>query len=84
MNDSLDICDVFILFCSPNALKSKPIEAEWTAAHTLGKPIIPIFIKKDHIPPLLSSRLGVEFDQFNFQNNIEKIYHVILKKVKKN
>ena len=84
MNDNIDKCDVFILFCSPNALKSKPIEDEWTAANTLRKPIIPVFIKKDHIPPLLSPKLGVEFDQFNFQNNVDNIHRVILKKLKGN
>ena len=82
MNDTLDKCDVLILFCSPNALKSKPIKDEWTAADTLEKPIIHVFMRKEHIPPLLTPRLGVEFDLFNFQKNIEQIYQVILKKVK--
>ncbi|MHA1104449.1 MAG: toll/interleukin-1 receptor domain-containing protein [Promethearchaeota archaeon] len=49
MNDNIGKCDVFILFCSPNALKSKPIEEEWTAANMLGKTIIPVFIKKELI-----------------------------------
>ena len=79
MSDNVGKCDVFIMFCSPNALKSKPIEDEWTAANTLGKPIIPVSFKKEHNPPLLTPRLGVEFDQFNFQNNIKNIHSVILK-----
>lgn len=82
MSDNLDKCDVMLLFCSPNALKSKPIEKEWTAADIMNKPIIPIFIKSDHIPPLLKSRLGVEFDTFDLQKTINEIYELILKKNK--
>ncbi len=80
MNDNLGNCNVVLLFCSPNALKSIPVEKEWTAADALGKPIIPVFIKTEHIPPLLSSRLGIEYDTFNFQKNIKNLYDLILKK----
>ena len=83
MSDNLEKCDVMLLFCSPNALKSKPIEKEWTAADIMNKPIIPIFIKSDHIPPLLKSRLGVEFDTFDLQKTINEIYNLILKKNEK-
>ncbi|MFX1594304.1 MAG: toll/interleukin-1 receptor domain-containing protein [Promethearchaeota archaeon] len=80
MNDNLDKCDLMILFCSPNALKSKPVETEWTAAESSQKPIIPVFIKPEHIPMLLKSRLGVEFDNFDFQKTVNEIYKLILKK----
>ena len=80
MSDNLDKCDVMLLFCSPNALKSKPIEKEWTAADMMNKPIIPVFIKTDHIPPLLKSRLGVEFNNFDLKKTIDEIYEIILKK----
>jgi hypothetical protein len=46
----------------------------------MGKPILPIFLKPDHIPPLLRSRLGVEFDQFDFKKNITTIFNLIIKK----
>ena len=81
MSDSVDKCDVMLLFCSPNALKSKPIEKEWTTADIMNKPIIPIFVKPDHIPALLKTRLGVEFDTFDQQKTIEEIYNLILKKL---
>ncbi len=83
MNDNLGTCDIMLLFCSPNALKSKFVEKEWTAADALGKPILPVFIKSEHIPPLLKSRLGVEFDAFNLQKTINEIYDITLKKVKR-
>ncbi len=53
---------------------------EWTAADAMGKPILPIFLKADHIPPLLRSRLGVEFDKFDFKKNITALYELIIKK----
>ena len=81
MNDNLDKCDTMLLFCSPNALASGPVEKEWTAADMMGKPIIPIFNNPDHIPPLLKTRLGVQFDPFDFQKNINEIYSLILKKI---
>ncbi|MHA1268989.1 MAG: TIR domain-containing protein [Candidatus Helarchaeota archaeon] len=81
MNENLGRCDVFLLFCTPNALKSIPVEKEWTAADALNKKIIPIFINTEDIPPLLTSRLGLRFDSTNFDKNINEIYRLIMKKV---
>ncbi|MFX1413812.1 MAG: TIR domain-containing protein, partial [Promethearchaeota archaeon] len=61
MDEYLGKCDLMLLFCSPNALKSKPIMKEWTAADSMEIPIIPVFFSSEHIPPLLKSRLGVKF-----------------------
>ncbi|MFX1260128.1 MAG: toll/interleukin-1 receptor domain-containing protein [Promethearchaeota archaeon] len=80
MNDNLGRCDVVLLFCSPNALDSVPVKKEWMAAESLNKPIIPIFFKPEHIPPLLNDRLGVEFNNFDFQKNVQEMYELILKK----
>jgi hypothetical protein len=82
MSDNIGNCDVILLFCSPNALESNAVEKEWTAADAIGKPIIPIFVKLEHVPPLLKSRVGIEFDAFNFQKTIDEIYKIILKKAK--
>jgi len=80
MSDNLGKCDVMVMFCSKNALNSVPIKKEWTAADALGKPIIPVFFDLNHIPPLLSSRLGLEFDFYNMQKNVQELYNLILKK----
>jgi len=82
MDENVRDCDVFILFCSPDALRSDAVIKEWTAADSLNKPIIPIYVKAEHIPPLLSSRLGLEFDMFNYQDFISKLHDLIIKKVK--
>ncbi|MFX1355906.1 MAG: TIR domain-containing protein [Promethearchaeota archaeon] len=84
MNDNLGKCDVVLLFCSKNSLNSIPVEKEWTAADSLGKPIIPIFTKAEDIPPLLSSRLGLEFNSSNLQKTIQNLYDLIIKKAIEN
>ena len=84
MNENLGKCDVFILFCSPNALKSEPVEKEWTAAEILGKPIIPVFLKADHIPPLLKSKNGIQYDAFDRNKNLRNLQDIINKHISKN
>ncbi|MFX1569205.1 MAG: toll/interleukin-1 receptor domain-containing protein [Promethearchaeota archaeon] len=81
MDQNIGKCDVMILFCSPNALKSGFVEDEWMAAHAMKKPIIPVFLNIDHVPPLLRARIGVEFDVFNLKKNIKEIYKVMEKKL---
>ena len=76
----IDECDVMILFCSLNALKSISIEEEWIAAHAKEKPIIPVYIQREHIPLTLRDKLGVEFDPFDLQSNIDLLHYLILKK----
>ncbi|MFX1259821.1 MAG: toll/interleukin-1 receptor domain-containing protein [Promethearchaeota archaeon] len=80
MNDNLGRCNVMLLFCSFNALNSVPVEKEWTAIDAMGKPIIPIFLKKEYIPPLLQSRLGIKFNPLDLQYNVNSIHNLILKK----
>ena len=81
MNENLGKCDVFILFCSPNALESEPVEMEWGAALKIGKKIIPVFMDETHIPPLLSTKLGVSFREKDFDGTIGDIYRLIIKKL---
>ena len=80
MDENLGKCDLMLLFCSPHALKSKPVIKEWTAADSMEIPIIPVFFSPDHIPPLLKSRLGIQFIPFELEENIKKIHDLILKK----
>ena len=80
MSDNLSKCNVMILFCSKNALNSVPVEKEWTAADAMNMPIIPVFIKSNHIPSLLRSRLGLEFDLNDVQKNVTELRKLILKK----
>ncbi|MFW9937088.1 MAG: TIR domain-containing protein [Candidatus Thorarchaeota archaeon] len=81
MNKNLGLCDTFLLFCSSNALQSEAVEMEWQAALKIKKKIIPIFIKESDIPPLLSTKLGVQFIKEDLEKTIEQIHQLILKKL---
>ncbi|MFX1365922.1 MAG: toll/interleukin-1 receptor domain-containing protein [Promethearchaeota archaeon] len=81
MNDNIRRSDVFISFCSQNALQSKYIEMEWQAALAESKLIIPIFLDYDNVPSLIKPYLGVQFIQDNLTHNVEEIYKVLLKQV---
>ncbi|NVM46039.1 MAG: toll/interleukin-1 receptor domain-containing protein [Candidatus Lokiarchaeota archaeon] len=83
MDKSLEKCDTMILFCSENAKNSVPVKKEWTAAEAIGMPIIPVFYDVNHIPTLLKSRLGLEFDFYNMDKNIREIRNLIHRKVGK-
>jgi len=81
MNKNLDLCDIFLIFCSTNALQSDAVEMEWQAALKIKKKIIPIFINESEIPPLLSTKLGVPFIKDDLNKTIEQIHQLILKKL---
>jgi len=81
MNNNLESCDMFLLFCSENAKNSEPVQMEWKAALKIKKSIIPIFLKEIDIPPLLSTKLGIQFRKDDIDTTIEKIYKLILKKL---
>lgn len=81
MNDSLERCDAFLLFCSENAKKSRPVALEWRAALSGNKKIIPIFQDELDIPVLLKPKLGVRFNPLNLNDTIGEIYEVFLKKL---
>jgi len=81
ISENIEKCDVFLLICSDNSLKSTSVEKEWVAADMIDKPIIPVFFNPDHIPPLLKSRLGIEFDTSSLQKTIDNIYSLILRKI---
>ncbi len=81
MNDNLKKCHLFLLFCSQNSMRSEPVEMEWTAALKLKKKIIPIFNNTEDIPPLLTTKLGVQFNKRDIHSTINEIYNLILKKM---
>lgn len=81
MNNNLEKCDVFLIFCSKNSKTSEAVQMEWKAALKLKKPIIPIFQSENNIPPLLSTKLGVQFNKEDLNSTIEQIYKLIMKKL---
>lgn len=82
MNDNLGKCHAFLLICSENALNSKPVRMEWMTALRLEKKIVPIFIEEGHIPNLLKNKLGIQFKRKMFDETVNKIHDLILKKLR--
>ncbi|MHA2283823.1 MAG: toll/interleukin-1 receptor domain-containing protein [Promethearchaeota archaeon] len=80
IKSKLERCNVFLLFCSENALESKAVNNEWTTADMMSMLIIPIFLDSNHVPTLLKSRLGMKFDLTDFDKNIERLHKLILRK----
>ena len=76
MNYYIDQCNIFVLFCSENANKSRFVQIEWKAALSLNKKIIPIFLESEFIPPLLSSNVGIQFSG-NFRKDIRDLISLI-------
>lgn len=82
MDDSIGKCDVLILFCSKNALKSRSVKLEWSAAVSNEKEVIPVFEDKADIPPLLKSMIGLQFKRSeDLDIQIRKLHELILKRM---
>jgi len=81
MNKNLTKCNIFLIFCSANANQSEPVQMEWQAALKIKKKIIPIFNNESDIPPLLSTKLGVQFIKNDIKKTTDQIFQLILKKL---
>lgn len=81
MNVNIPRSNIFILFCSEQALSSEIVELEWKTALSLKKKIIPIFEDVNYIPPILRSILGVAY-QSNIDDTLRLTYETIRKKLK--
>jgi hypothetical protein len=79
MNECVQECDVFVLFCSTNMLRSNPVQTEWETAQYLGKRIIPVSISLDHVPVILKRYRYIPFRAEDLQNTLETLYCEILK-----
>jgi len=83
MDQTISKCEVFLLFCSPRALESEPVQMEWGVALKNKKVIIPIFFNEDHIPTLLSTLVGLHYDPYyceDLDQKIKELYFLILKR----
>ncbi|MCK4380827.1 MAG: toll/interleukin-1 receptor domain-containing protein, partial [Candidatus Lokiarchaeota archaeon] len=81
MDETLKKCNVFILFCSENSIKSAAVKDEWQAAFQRRKKellkFIPVYEKEEQIPPILGHLLNVKFEKEDFNSFIEKLHQEI-------
>lgn len=81
MERALRRADVFILFCSENAKKSKAITGEWEAAYQMERKgsvkIISVYEKEDSIPVLLLPLSKMKYSKDSFEEFIERLYQEI-------
>ncbi len=81
MNRNVPACDIFLLFCSQNALDSEPMLMEWETALIFKKEIIPIFEDINHVPPILRRLRGIKMHSGDISSVISQIHQLILKKI---
>ena len=83
MDETLEVSNTFLLFCSENSIKSNAVKDEWQAAFQMRKQglikLIPIYEKQEHIPKILWHLLNVKYEKDNFEGFIENLYKEILR-----
>ncbi|MHA1896392.1 MAG: TIR domain-containing protein, partial [Promethearchaeota archaeon] len=73
--------DIFIVFCSPNSLKSSPVQDELRMALESHKPIIPVFVKLDHVFNAIKNERGLKIDIFNIGVSIKPLHDLVMTKL---
>ncbi len=83
MEETLEVSNTFLLFCSENSVKSKAVKDEWQAAFQMRKEglikLIPVYEDQKHIPKILWHLLNVKYDKDNFSKFIENLYTEIMR-----
>ncbi len=83
MDKMLEKCDVFVLFCSENSMKSISVKDEWQAAFQRRKKglvsIIPVYEQTRHIPVILGHFLKVKYDKTDFNSFTRELYQEIMR-----
>jgi len=83
MDETLEVSNTFLLFCSEHSVKSKAVKDEWQAAFQMRKEglikLIPVYEDQKHIPKILWHLLNVQYDKDNFSKFIENLYKEIMR-----
>ncbi len=83
MEETLEISNTFILFCSEDSIKSKAVKDEWQAAFQMRKEglmkLIPVYEEQKHIPKLLWHLLNVIYTKDDFKGFIDNLYNEIMR-----
>ena len=81
LNETIDKCQLFIVVCTENSLDNIDVEMEWMSALKRKKKFIPLFTDPKFIPPLLSTKLGFEYNPEDLISTAQGIYNLVLKKL---
>ncbi len=79
--NNIDKFDLMIIFCSKLALSSASIKNQWISAAENKKPIIPVYLNLDHIPPIIKQNEGLFYDLYDFNKNVQRLRYLILKTI---
>ncbi len=83
MDETLEVSNTFLLFCSEHSVNSKAVKDEWQAAFQMRKEglikLIPVYEEQKHIPKILWHLLNVKYDKDNFKSFIENLYKEIMR-----
>lgn len=79
MKEYIHSCDILLLFCSKNALASKPVQKEWKNAYENKKRIIPVFFDEDHVPLPLRDIRGCKFIPLEPDQNLKNLCDLVKK-----
>ncbi len=77
-NEHVPNCDIYLLFCSQDALQAAPMGVDWEFAHRNKKFILPIFESIEDVPPLLRRIRGISFRKSDLKDTISQLYQEIL------
>ncbi len=83
MDETLEVSNTFLLFCSEHSIKSKAVKDEWQAAFQMRKEglikLIPVYEEQKHIPKILWHLLNVKYEKDNFNDFIKNLYNEIMR-----
>lgn len=77
MEETIQICDKVVFICSEDSKRSVPVRNEIEMAIYLNKSLVPIFKNIDDVTLSLKPHRGLEFDEENFQDYLEKLYTIL-------
>lgn len=81
MEETIQICDKAVFICSEDSKRSVPVRKEIEMAVYLDKSLVPIFKNIDDVTLSLKPHRGLEFDEENFQDSLEKLYIILVGRV---
>jgi len=81
MEETIEICDKVVFICSEDSKRSVPVRKEIEMAIYLNKSLVPVFKNIGDVTLSLKPHRGLEIDEENFQDSLEKLYIILAGRV---